>query len=247
MQWIDHMTGIVVACHHKAGSSYAKKCFSEVATLLGHDFHFCGFGELPCTRFNLENKILCFSHSRCDQLKMIVGGDKGSKLRLVHFIRDPRTLIVSATRYHINSGEHWLSIPNTAYGGKSYQQYIKELPCYSDQLIFEMSHGSLNALREMGNIHTQNLATITIKLEEISWDVSGVIHQLLSEHIVKDELLQKAVKSVFLKNSLFALESPPKHARTMLSTSFLADLKGTALRSYYELYGDLHAVLGYDG
>ncbi len=242
------MSIIVVASHHKAGSSYAKRCFSEVASVLGHDFRFFGFGELPsiCTLFHPANQILCFSHARYEHLEPLVSRFTGDKFKLVHFIRDPRTLIVSATKYHVDSGEHWLSIPKPIYGGKSYQQCIEDLPYYSDQIIFEMRNGSLGALQEMGNIHSGNLATITIKLEEISWDMSGVIHQQLSEHLVKDRLLEKELKSVFLKHSLFALQSPPRHARTMLSPSFRADLKGKALSSYYELYGDLHAMLGYE-
>lgn len=247
MQWVNHMSVIVVASHHKAGSSYAKKCFSEVASVLGRDFHFFGFGERPgaCTPFHPANQILCFSHARYDHLEAIVSRSSGAQCKLVHFIRDPRTLIVSATKYHINSDEQWLSIPKIDYGGKSYQQYIKALPCYSDQMTFEMRHGSHGALQEMGYIHAGNLATITIKIEEISWDMSGVLHQQLSEHLVDDRLLQEAVKSVFLKHSLFALQSPPAHARTMLSPSFRYDLKGETLRSYYELHGDLHAILGY--
>jgi len=242
------MSIIIVACHHKAGSSYAKKCFSEVASILGRDYHFFGFGELPgtYTQLHLANQILCFSHARYDHLEAIVSRLRGGQCKLVHFIRDPRTLIVSATKYHINSDEHWLSIPKTVYGGKSYQQYIKDLPCYSDQMIFEMSHGSLGALQQMGGIHTRNLATITIKLEEISWDRSGLVHQQLSEHLTDESAMQRSIKSVFLKYSLFSLQAPPKHARTMLSPAVREDLNGNALQLYRELYGSLHSTLGYE-
>lgn len=242
------MSIILAASHHKGGSSYAKKCFSEVAAILGHDFHFFGFGEKPdpSTNFHISNQLFCFSHARYDYLEAIVSQFRRDKCRLVHLVRDPRTLIVSATKYHIASDEHWLSIPSSSYGGKSYQEYITDLPSYSDQLIFEMSHGSLGTLREMENIHANNLSTITIKLEEISWDVSGLVHQQLSEHLTNDLAMQRSIKAVFLKNSLFALRTPPKHACTMLSPTVKTDLQGKALQLYRELYGNLHSTLGYE-
>jgi len=238
---------IIVASHHKAGSTYAKKCFSEIAFVLGYDYHFYGYGETPdpIITSQAKNKILCFSHACIETIAEIITRQAPEAFRLVHFIRDPRTLIVSATKYHSNADEHWLSIPKSEYGGKSYQQYITGLACYSDQLIFEMNNGSHEALQEMGNIYTSKLATITIKLEEISWDASGFMHHKLSEHLVDDTSMQSAVKTILMKNSLFALPSTPRHARTMLSCNTRNDLQDYALISYCKLYGHLHSILGY--
>lgn len=239
---------IIVASHHKAGSTYAKKCFYEIASVLKCDYHFYGFDEAPepLTPSNSKNKILCFSHARYEHIAATITRLTPEHYRLVHIVRDPRTLIVSATKYHRDADEHWLSIQKSDYGNKSYQQYISSLPSYSYQLIFEMKNGSRGALEEMGKIHNSRLATITIKLEDISWDRSGLTHQQVSEHLVDDIFTKNTVKSILMKYSLFSLPTPPRHARTMLSADTRAELKDDSLLLYYRMYGNLHSILGYE-
>lgn len=243
------MSVIIVASHHKGGSTYAKKCFFEVATILGYRFEFYGFGELPdllSLSFS-KNTILCFSHARYDDLEALVSRVGQDSCKLVHIIRDPRTLIVSATKYHLDSDEQWLSQPIKKYGDLSYQQSLRTLPCYSDQLIFEMTNGTRGTLADMSRIYMERIATITIRLEEISWDVSGWTHQHLSEHLVDDSRLLGSIKSVFLKYSLFSLQTPPRHSRTMVSSNFKDDLTGNAQQIYRNLFGELHLEMGYNG
>jgi len=242
------MPVIIVASHHKAGSTYAKNCFFEVATILGYRFEFYGFGELPdliSSSFQ-KDTILCFSHARLDDLVALVSRVGLDSCKLVHIIRDPRTLIVSATKYHLDSDERWLSQPMKKYGGLSYQQFLRTLPSYPDQLIFEMTNGTRGTLADMSRIYMERIATITIRLEDISWDVSGWTHQHLSEHLVDDSLLLGSIKSVFLKHSLFSLQTPPRHSRTMVSPSFKDDLTGNVQQTYRNLFGELHLKMGYN-
>ena len=238
---------IFVACHHKAGSTYARKSFSEIARILDYKFSFYGFGEAPLSAdaYYPAKQILCFSHARYDHLVKVKSLFDCVACTLIHIIRDPRTLIVSAARYHIDSDEPWLSIPKAAYGGKSYRQLLESLSCYGEQLIFEMSNGSLGTLQEMSKIYFGAIATLTIKLEDISWDSSGLPHQQLSEHLVADSMMQNELKRVFIQNSLFALPSTPKHSRTRVLPASRKDIKGKALKVYSDIYGDLHLRLGY--
>jgi hypothetical protein len=241
------MSIIIVASHHKAGSTYAKKCFYEVASILGFRFKFYGFGECPdALSSSLSSEsILCFSHARYVDIKSILNQFGRESCKLVHIIRDPRTLIVSATKYHLDSDEYWLSEPRDKFAGASYQEALRALPCYSDQLIFEMMNGSRGTLLDMAQIYNEGIATATIKLEEISWDTTGISHGQLSAHLVDDSLLLPLIKSVFLKHSLFSLLTPPRHARTMVSPSAKDDVSGHVRQMYRNLFGDLHLDLGY--
>ena len=241
------MSIIIVASHHKAGSTYARKCFSEVAAILNFRFNFYGFGELPDVRNpSISNKeILCFSHARYADIETLVSQLGQESFKLVHIIRDPRTLIISATKYHHDSDEPWLLEPTEKCGGVSYQQSLRALSCYPDQLVFEMMNGSCGTLSDMARIYNQRIATITIRLEDVSWDASGATHHQLSEHLVDDSEALESIKSVFLKHSLFSLPVPPVHARTMVSPYVKGDLSGRAQRIYRNLFGDLHLDLGY--
>ena len=113
------MSIIIVASHHKAGSTYARKCFSEVAAILNFRFNFYGFGELPNLRSPSISikEILCFSHARYADIEALVSQLGQKFFKLVHIIRDPRTLIISATKYHHDSDEPWLLEPTEKYGG----------------------------------------------------------------------------------------------------------------------------------
>lgn len=212
------MSIIIVASHHKAGSTYAKKCFYEVASILGFCFDFYGFSECPDVLSSSlsSESVLCFSHARYVDIKSILSRFGRGSCKLVHIIRDPRTLIVSAMKYHLDSDEHWLSEPREKFAGASYQEALRALPSYSDQLIFEMMNGSRGTLLDMSQIYNEGIATATIRLEEISWDTTGVAHGQLSAHLVDESLQLALIKSVFLKHSLFSLRIPPKHARTMV-------------------------------
>ena len=243
------MSIIIVASHHKAGSTYAKKCFSELAPILDFRFNFYGFGELPdALNSSLSNReILCFSHARYADIDTLVNRFGQESCKIVHIIRDPRTLIISAAKYHLDSDEPWLLEPTEKYGGVSYQQSLRALTSYPDQLIFEMMNGSRGTLGDMAKIYKQRIATITIRLEDLSWDISGDPHHQLSEHLVDDPATLESIKSVFLKHSLFYLQVPPAHARTMVSPTVKEDLSGRAQQMYRDLFGDLHLDLGYTG
>jgi len=136
-------------------------------------------------------------------------------------------------------------VPRDKFAGASYQEALRALPCYSDQLIFEMMNGSRETLLDMAQIYNEGIATATIKLEEISWDKTGIAHGQLSAHLVDDSLLLPLIKSVFLRNSLFSLPTPPRHARTMVSPSAKDDVSGRVQQMYGNLFGDLHLDLGY--
>lgn len=241
------MTDIVVASHHKSGSTYAKKSFSEFARLFGYEFLEFGHEETPneyeLSRFG--KKIFYFSHARLSDIRRIQSVPRELPLRTIHFIRDPRALIVSATKYHLDSDENWLSIPNKRFKGKSYQEALRSEEGYAAQLIFEMRNGSSESIRHMTCIYKARACEHVVRLEDISWDRSGKIHGALAEYLLGSSNQISACLEVLIRNSLFSMNQLPRHSRTRVSRSVLTDFHGEVLEFYNKYFPSAHTDLGY--
>jgi hypothetical protein len=69
--------------------------------------------------------------------------------RILHVIRDPRDIVISAMHYHRKSDEKWLHRPDDRFGGKTYQQMLNSLPDDKTRLMFEMDYSSGEIIRGM--------------------------------------------------------------------------------------------------
>lgn len=139
-------SNVVVGTHHKTGTVWMSSVFNAIATRLGVryiDFWANG-GDVDWR--SGERFILFNYHSIFRTNAEMLDADN---VRILHLVRDPRDVLISALKFHLRSDEKWLLEPSADFGGKSYQQVLKDLPSKYDQYVFEMEHSSRNTLGQM--------------------------------------------------------------------------------------------------
>lgn len=133
----------VICTHHKTGTIWMRHTFEATASAL----------NVPCVRISAEGadvplpRSACFVrdvHSQWFSKRFHENGD-----RILHVIRDPRDIVISAMHYHRKSPEKWLHRPDDRFGGMTYQQALNGLPDDRSRMIFEMDHSSAAIIRRM--------------------------------------------------------------------------------------------------
>jgi hypothetical protein len=120
------------ASHHKSGTVAVRKVVWSVGISLGwttlrpvghHDiYRQLGPFNRPVVDSSIaftSPTVVLDSHSR-------IPVPSGSHVKGVHVIRDPRKMILSGVVYHRHTEEEWALLPQVQFGGKSYQQVLRE-------------------------------------------------------------------------------------------------------------------------
>ena len=238
---------IIIAAHHKAGSTYAKKCFCEISKRLHSQLVIYGHDELPNNELlsNRQCRFLLFTHARLRDLIECTRILGSGNCRILHIIRDPRTLILSACLYHLRSSEPWLAVPRDRFGGLSYQSVLKSFSTLEEKLIFEMKNGAKNAILDMHAIHSSGLSTVAVRIEELSWDYTRKTHEKLAKYLFLEQKNVDICTSILSSHSLCSMDVLPLHCTTQLCLEADLALPATARNVYREMFGCLHTTLGY--
>ena len=77
-------------------------------------------------------------------------------VRVLHLIRDPRDVVISAMHYHKASRETWLHEPIPGYDNLTYQRALRSLPTRFAQYVFEMDNSSASTLRDMASCRSSS-------------------------------------------------------------------------------------------
>jgi len=233
---------IVVGTHHKTGTNYANTVFKDIAALFGYRFVRLTSKSRPDDIELRTNTVYMLSQlepkfiARFEQL--------GHRHRIIHFIRDPRTLCLSAARYHMTASEDWLDQKHERYGGKSHRQCLEELDHEADRVLFELRNHSGFHTKLMLDC-TMSRSTFNVKLEDISSDVTMESHlQMLLALGLRKRALLPAL-DIASRHSLWAMSAMPAHA-TRGVKPLPQELIGTDFfKEYQTRFGDAHTDLGY--
>jgi len=137
---------VVVATHHKTGTVWMDGVFKAIADEVGAEYldFRTEYGRLEQ---KLRSPFILFNYDSDfrDQSNLLDRDD----VRILHLIRDPRDVLISAMHYHLKSGESWLHTPVPGYNNITYQRRLRELPTRFDQYVFEMEHSTAGTLRGM--------------------------------------------------------------------------------------------------
>lgn len=174
--------------------------------------------------------------------------------KLVHCIRDPRSLIVSCTDYHIRGDEDWTRKPEKKYGGLSYSEYLFSASSYEESLIRSMQNVAGDLLQKWSGFHesteVESGEWMQVKLEDLSRDRTGKIYRDLCAYIDMDDYSTKLLAQCFKKNSLWWLKEnksfKPKHSTSGVSNKTAGKVTGVSLEAYRDIFGDgFHEKFGY--
>ena len=191
---------VVVTTHHKTGTVWMLSVFSAIAKAVGAGYidfwsHYGRLDPLLRTPFILFNYDSTFRrHSN-----ILARED----VRILHIIRDPRDVLISAMHYHKTADEAWLH--QTVPGGDDvpYQRKLNSFATPFEQYLFEMENASSSTIEDMLDWRYDRPNCLEIRYEDLRVDHSMVLWSQILAFLGFDESEQKACKDCFWNYSLF--------------------------------------------
>jgi len=191
---------VIVATHHKTGTVWMDGVFKAIAREVGAEYidfksqygRLDGTSKRPFILLNYDSDFGEYGHllDRAD-------------VRVLHVIRDPRDVLISAMHYHKKSGESWLHEPIPGYDNATYQRRLKTLARKFDQYIFEMEHSTASTLRDMLSWRYGRANCFEARYEDLRQDVSLTYWRRISTFLGFDQKEQEISCQSFYRNSLF--------------------------------------------
>lgn len=168
--------------------------------------------------------------------------------RVIACKRDPRSLIVSCTDYHMRGSEAWTQVPREKFDGKSYCQLLRDAATDEDRLIISMENKAGEIVKRLGSLADSD-DVFFVSLEDLSRDESCSVYYDICEYMQLCEADFNIMFNHLKRESLWYMRQTsgeiPSHSTSGVSDTYIARLNGVALARYTELFGDLHIKLGY--
>jgi hypothetical protein len=191
---------VIVATHHKTGTVWMDGVFKAIADDVGAKYidfrsEYARLDEVleePFILFNYDSEFRDYAH-------LLDRED----VRIMHLIRDPRDVLISAMHYHKKSTESWLHTPVPGYNNVTYQRRLRELKTRFEQYVFEMEHSTAGTLRGMLAWKYDRANCFEARYEGLRQDLDLAYWTRIAEFLGFDETERQACRLRFWQNSLF--------------------------------------------
>lgn len=230
----------LIATHHKSGTAFLEKVLPPICQnklkIIRADFD----GNFSQS-FLADTQYILFTHAKINQIEKLF--KLKNPLTILHFIRDPRKLILSAYNYHLRGREKWL---NEKYDNKmSHLETLKTLS-RTDGIIHEMSTISYWNIIDMIEVE-ENFQTQTFKIEDISYDKSLNEAQRLGSLLgLNGADLLNAI-NIIAKNSLwFGENAKLPHVTGGVKQNLEEEWNSELEMNYKRLFGERDKILNYE-
>lgn len=177
----DLKINLIFGTHHKTGTVWMREIAKAVAVRCG--FHFTRYPRSlkdeagTLVQATTKNGALL----RIDEKSHIRAVDR-SNATVMHLVRDPRDILVSATFYHQKSTENFLLRPwGRMTGATTYQEHIKSLENFEAQAQFEMSAYSARVFADINAWDYHKPNCIELKYEDLIDDHGMVLFRRVFE------------------------------------------------------------------
>ncbi len=243
---ISDVQTLLVGTYHKSGTVLMKKVFARLAARTNSNF--VNLRKPTDAKKNWQEtgvKNIIFDY-KCEFADI----HNTKPCRGVRVVRDPRMIIISGTRYHLNSKEIWLHQSQEELNGLTYQQHLNSLASFEEQVIFEMENKSREIISNMLTFNERSIADqfMTVKLEHLMQDESLEVYFAMFRHLgLSGKELVIGLEAA-LVNSVFTTTGTKnnKHMRGSASETWKDHFTPKISRHYERLFGDAHHQLGYD-
>jgi hypothetical protein len=191
---------IVVATHHKTGTVWMDGVFKALAGDLGAQYiNFRDDKVRLKERLRRRFILFCYDSEFGEHTHILDHED----VRIVHLIRDPRDVVISAMHYHKASREGWLHEPLLGYDNLTYQRALQQLPTRLAQYVFEMDNSSSSTLRDMAAWRYGRANCFEARYETLRQDSGLVYWRKITDFLGLEAEEQAASCRRFWQNSLF--------------------------------------------
>jgi hypothetical protein len=191
---------VVVATHHKTGTVWMDGVFKSIAGDLG-----ARYVDLRAEHGLVQNPVhspfvlFCYDSDFRDHAPLLDRED----VRILHLIRDPRDVVISAMHYHKAAREGWLHEPTPGYDNLTYQRALQKLPTRFAQYVFEMENSSASTLRDMARWRYGRANCFEARYEDLRRDSALAEWRRITAFLGLDVAEQELAGRRFWQNSLF--------------------------------------------
>ncbi|MEO1495002.1 MAG: sulfotransferase domain-containing protein [Pseudomonadota bacterium] len=239
------MRHVFVGTHHKSGTIWLRRIFRAIALREGFRMHRLG-AEGDATRATMRIWFSGRSH-----LPPRLQRDPNA--RMVHLIRDPRDMLISATRYHLEANEPWLTAPSETFDGLSYQERLAQEPGVDAQLMFEMKNHHTGVVAEMVSWPYGKVPACELRYEDLIADRDMRLFREMFEYLgFTAAETDRALGDVW-QHSLFGALKPrsvrphgTEHIRSGKPGLWRSVFSRRVARAYADRFAEALSTLGYD-
>jgi len=194
---------VVVATHHKTGTVWMDGVFKSIAADLGA--RFVNLRDEQGRLKDLANSpfvLFCYDSDFGEHASLLDRED----VRILHLIRDPRDVVISAMHYHKASRESWLHEPIPGYDNLTYQRALQKAPNRLARYIFEMENSSASTLRDMARWRYGRANCFEARYEDLRQD-SALAHWARITAFLGLDVAEQALAHAFLERFPGLLQS----------------------------------------
>ncbi|MGD0191539.1 MAG: sulfotransferase domain-containing protein [Rhizomicrobium sp.] len=235
----------IIATHHKTGTVWMDTIFRRIGKALG--LRFVNIKKsVGLARENLTVPSIIFNdHSEFKNCSWLL---EHPSSRILHLIRDPRDIVLSAMNYHRTATERWLHKRRREFDGQSYQEKLNSLPDDRSRYMFEMNNSAQRIIQDMRRWDYGRANSIECRYEELVDDVDLVKFDMILSHLGFDTRELDACHDIIRKNSLFGAVTEKKrgHIRSGQARQWEARFDGELAAEFLSRFGDVLIELGYE-
>ena len=116
-------------------------------------------------------------------------------VRILHLIRDPRDVLISAMHYHKTADEAWLHQTVPGGGDVPYQRKLNSFATPFEQYLFEMENASSSTIEDMLDWRYDRPNCLEIRYEDLRVDHSMALWSQILAFLGFDESEQKPARN----------------------------------------------------
>ncbi len=236
---------VVVATHHKTGTVWMASIFKAMAKKMRANYveFWAHYGKLDP---QLKKPFIVFNYdSNFGQHSGIL---RREDVRILHLIRDPRDVLISAMHYHKTSDEAWLHKTMPANDDVDYQRKLNSLPTKFEQYIFELEHSTNSTIEDMLDWQYGRSNCMDVRYEDLFQDRDMALWSSIVDFLGFDAGEKEFSKETFWKMSLFG-EAPGanrRHARSGEVQQWRNEFSPQLAEAFVDRFPDALQVLGYE-
>lgn len=236
---------VVVATHHKTGTVWMATVFKAIAKALGAGYidFWAHYGRLDHL---LKKPFVLFNYD--SMFKQHSGLLRRDDVRILHLIRDPRDVLISAMHYHKSSSEAWLHQTVPGQGNIAYQQKLNSFATPLEQYLFELENSTNSTIEDMLDWQYDRANCMEVRYEDLWLDRSMVLWTEILAFLGFDEKEQAVCKDCFWKHSLFGEPAGAnrRHARSGEAAQWKHEFTPALARAFVHRFPDALQILGYE-
>jgi hypothetical protein len=236
---------VVVATHHKTGTVWMSSVFKAISRKLRANYidFWDNYAKLDPL---LKPPFVVFNYdSTFRQHSSLLRRDD---VRILHLIRDPRDVLISAMHYHKSSDEPWLHRTPPANDDVTYQSKLNSFATPHEQYLFELENSTNTTIEDMLDWQYGRANCMDVRYEDLFQDRSLELWCSILTFLGYDESEHAVCKDCFWQYSLFgqAPGANRRHARSGEVAQWRHEFTPKLAKAFVDRFPDALQLLGYE-